>query len=409
VILFAEIVIFLLLQSKSRGKSRHDPYAVEGERMEKTRKYLAVVLIAVISIAAISTVWMYLRETEFANHSHSVAKQRDYWPTASWRYSTPETQDMDSTKLEEMMEYIRSEGFLLDSVVIVRNGYVVLEEYPRPSFYTQNRTHLLYSATKSFTSMLIGIALKEGYIDNVKHKLVDYFPNRSIANMDSRKQAITLENVLTMTSGLQWDEWTYSLGDQRNSVTNMTSTIDWIQFVLDKPMAHEPGTVWTYNGGGSHLLSAVLKEATQTDPRTYAREKLLDPLGITNWHWATDYLGLPLGFSHLFLRPLDMAKLGFLYLNKGAWDGEQIVPIEWVDASTKAYYTVFPETDYQYGYQWWMRPSKEYFWAWGMAGQTIAVIPDYDMVVVFTGSVTDHDPEDYLINNYILPSATTPQ
>jgi len=383
-------------------------HIAEGERMEKTRKYLAVVLITVVSIAAISAVWIYLKETGFANNGHSAAQQRDYWPTASWRYSTAEEQNMDSTKLEEMMEYIRSEGFLLDSVVIVRNGYVVLEEYPRPTLYNQNRTHLLYSATKSFTSMLIGIALKEGYIDNVQHKLLDYFPNRTIANTDSRKQAITLENVLTMTSGLQWDEWTYNLGDQRNSVTSMTGRIDWIQYVLDQPMANEPGTVWTYNGGGSHLLSAVLKEATKTDPWTYAREKLLNPLGITTAYWTTDTLGLQMGFSHLYLRPLDMAKLGFLYLNKGAWDREQIVPAEWVDASTKAYYSVFPEIDYRYGYQWWVRPSARYYWAWGMAGQTIAVIPDYDMVIVFTGSVTDYDPGDYLINNYILPSATTP-
>jgi parallel beta-helix repeat protein len=333
---------------------------------------------------------------------------RDYWPTAGWRYSTAEEQGMNSTKLEEMMEYIRNESFMLDSVVVVRNGYVVLEEYPNPRLYNQNTTHLLYSATKSFTSMLIGIALEEGYIDNVQHKLVDFFPNRSIANMDSRKQAITLENVLTMTSGLQWDEWTYPLGDPRNSVTQMLSTYDWVQYVLDRPMAHEPGTVWTYNGGGSHLLSAILNATTGISPWMYAREKLLNPLGITTGYWTTDYQGLPLGFSHLHIRPLDMAKLGFLYLNNGAWDGEQIVPTEWVDASTQAYYSVFPEIDYYYGYQWWMRPLTGYYWAWGMAGQTIAVIPDYDMVVVFTGSVTDYDPGHYLIDNYILPAATPP-
>jgi parallel beta-helix repeat protein len=332
---------------------------------------------------------------------------RDYWPTAGWRYSTAEEQGMNSTKLEEMMTCIRNENFKFDSVVIVRNGYVILEEYPRP-YYSQNTLHLLYSATKSVSSMLIGIALEEGYIDNVQHKLVDFFPNRSIANMDSRKQAITLENVLTMTSGLQWDEWTYGLGDSRNSVTRMVSSPNWVQFVLDQPMASEPGTNWTYNGGGSHLLSAIINETTGINTDLYAKEHIFNPLGITRWYWSTDSQGLTMGFSHLFLRPLDMAKLGFLCLNKGIWDGEQIVPAEWVKASTEAYYQVWPESDVYYGYQWWIRPSIRYYWAWGMAGQTIAVIPDYDMVVVFTGSLAGDDPGGYLINNYILPAAIPP-
>jgi len=332
---------------------------------------------------------------------------RDYWPTTGWRYSSAEEQGMNSTKLEEMMEYIRSEGFLIDSVVIARNGYIVLEEYPT-GMYGQNTSHLLYSATKSVTSMLIGIALSEGYIDNAQHKLVDFFPNRNIANMSSQKQAITLENVLTMSSGLQWDEWTYPPYDPRNSVTRMTQTYDWVQYVLDQPMAHDPGTVWTYCGGGSHLLSAVLNETTGSIAELYAREKLFHPLGITQEYWMTDYTGLTLGYTHLYLRPLDMAKLGFLYLNNGAWDGEQIVPAEWVNTSTQALYRIYPDFDYYYGYQWWIHPSTGYYFANGWGGQVIAVVPDYDMVIVFTGSDFVYEPTDHLINDFILPSATTP-
>ena len=149
------------------------------------------------------------------------SQEPDYWPTGGWRKSSPEMQAMNSTKLNDMMQYVRQQSIGIDSVVVVRNGYVVFEEYPRPGLYGPENWHSLYSVTKSFSSALIGIAIKECYIDGVQNKLLSFFPNRTFANVDSLKEAITLEDVLTMTSGLQWDESTYPYGDSRNDMTRL--------------------------------------------------------------------------------------------------------------------------------------------------------------------------------------------
>jgi parallel beta-helix repeat protein len=294
----------------------------------------------------------------------------------------------------------------IDSVVVVRNGYVVLEEYPRGD--SPNLLHELYSCTKSVSSALIGIAIGAGFIDSVQHRVLDFFPNRTFANLDSRKQAITLEHLLTMTSGLPWDEWTYTYGDSRNDVTRMMNSYDPVQFVLDRPMVSEPGTQWVYNSGGSHLLSAIINKTTGTDMLSFAKKRLFEPLGISNLLWSTDaFQRIPWGFMGLNLTPLDMAKLGFLYLNNGTWDGQQIIPAEWVAKSTTSLISADPAwagPGWGYGYQWWTRPSANVYMARGYMGQNIIVAPDYDLVVVFTASITrGRDPSE-LFFDYILPA-----
>jgi len=300
-----------------------------------------------------------------------------------------------------MMDHIRNQNATIDSVVVVRHGYVVLEEYP-DAFYDQNTTHQLFSVTKSFCSALIGIALKEGFIDSTEHKIVDFFPNRTIANLDSRKQNITLEHLLSMTSGLPWDEWTYPYGDSRNDVTRIWSSWDAVQFVLDRPMVGEPGTEWVYNSGGSHLLSAIINETTDTGTLAFAEEHLFNPLGISSVFWATDNQLIPWGFAYLQLRPLDMAKFGYLYLNNGTWDGQQIVPSEWVAKSTES--LALGWGGWGYGYQWWIHPTARIYEARGYMGQYIIVVPDYDMVVVFTASILAGPNPEELLYDFILPA-----
>ncbi len=331
-----------------------------------------------------------------------VAQERDYWPTSGWLKSEPEEQGMNSTLLREMVEYAENNIISLNGIVVVRHGYVVVEEYPN-DLYDGTWGHPLYSVTKSFTSALVGLAIREGYIGSVEDRVLAFFPKMTFANMDCRKQAMTLEHVLSMTSGLQWDEWTYPYTDSRNDIRNMTRSSDWVQFVLDRPMISDPGTRWTYNGGGSHLLMAIVYESISADPLAFAQEHLFDPLGITSAHWQQNGAGIPIGFSQLSLRPLDMAKFGYLYLNNGTWDGEQILMQDWVAKSTGSYITLHGNLGY--GYQWWvMDQPRGIYDARGMYGQRIIVIPEYDMVVVFVSSGTAR--EDELLYDFILAAVT---
>ncbi len=166
------------------------------------------------------------------------------------------------------------------------------------------------SATKSITGTLIGIAIDKGLIDSVDHKLLDFFPDRTFANVDTQKQSITLRHVLSMSSGLDWPH----NGLNEYLEPGMEASKDWVQFVLDRPMAAAPGSVFVYNSGGSHLLSAVIQKATGMSALDFAQKHLFAPLGITNVTWATDPQGINFGAANLAMSPRDMAKLGYLYL-----------------------------------------------------------------------------------------------
>jgi CubicO group peptidase (beta-lactamase class C family) len=294
-----------------------------------------------------------------------------------------------------MKDYIDNQNLLIDSAVVVRHGYVIMEDYSSPS--QQNNSHYLASVTKSFCSALIGIALAEGYIDSVNHKVLDFFPNRTIANMSSWKQSITLKHLLMMTSGIPFSDEIDSglMRDSDNAV----------QFVLDKSVNSEPGTVWSYCSGGSHLLSAIVNATTGMDTLAFAEEYLFNPLGISALYWGRDAQGIPWGHAYLFMRALDMAKFGYLCLNNGVWDGQQIIPATWITESTSM--TTYFGHSSGYGYQWWCSNETGiydcyHYCASGALGQKIYVIPDRDMVVVFTASADYDGEEEYMLHHFIL-------
>jgi CubicO group peptidase (beta-lactamase class C family) len=306
---------------------------------------------------------------------------------------------MAATYLEAMDEYISTVdwGFAMVSSVVIKNGYIVHESY-YGSYGADSRRNI-FSCTKSFTSTLVGIALAEGHITSVDENIMDYFGDRPIANMDSRKEAMTIEHLLTMTTGFEWDESTYG-GD--SIFSQMTSSLDWVQFVLDQPMTYAPGEVWNYNSGASHLLSTIVNKSTGQYTHDYAEDKLFDPLGITHYDWGKDPDNNAFGGASLRLTPRDMAKLGFLFLNNGTWDGSQVVPKEWVTTATSNLETLTVETGY--GYQWWTSPLIGAYSARGYLGQLIYVFPALNMVVVFTAS-TNYMQDSVLLENYILPAA----
>ena len=336
-------------------------------------------------------------------HSPSAS----YWPTDEWLTSTPEEQGMDATPLTELQDYIETHySSTIDSLIIVRHGYIVFEDYP--SGFNPNTLHILHAVTKSFTSALMGIAIQQGYINNVDQKVVDFFPDRSIANLSSFKKAMTLEHLLTMTTGFEWDEWQYPYSDSRNGLVRAITSGDFVQYVLDLPVVSAPGTVWTYCTGASHLLSAIIEEVSNQSTLAFAQEYLFDPLGITSVFWPTDSQGIHFGGSELHLKPRDMTKFGLLYLNNGTWDGQQIIPSDWVFNSSSTLYHQFSDEFNGYGYQWWTWPSLgEVYYAAGLYQQKIIVVPEDDLVVVFTADLREGvDPEPVLLYHFILPAAT---
>ncbi len=345
---------------------------------------------------------------KFQSPPRSIANYdltRDYWPTDGWQVSTPAAQNMSKTRLDDMSAHIKDQGFAIDSILIVRNGYIVFEQYLNP-VYNQDSLHPIFSCTKSVLSALIGIAIDKGYIDSVDHKILDFFPNQTIANRDSRKENLTIKHLLTMTSGLDWHEFDVPYGESDNSFTQLVTSPNWVQYVLDRPMVAAPGEVWNYNSGEFHLLSALLQNATGLPYWSpiipFAFSTLADPLGIVDAFWQTDPHGIPFGGSGLELTPRSMAKFGFLYLNNGTWDTQQLIPKDWVALSTSSYSSVDTSTDYCYG--WWRKPDLHAYYALGYAGQHILVIPQYDLVVVFTSYDLTHWPYYDLLGQYIFSS-----
>ena len=335
------------------------------------------------------------------NFGFAADKKPDYWPTKGWRTASPESQGVDSNLLENMLNMKWKKDLDIDSVLVVRNGYIVLDAYSYPR--EANHTHNIYSCTKSVTSALIGIAIDKGYIKGVNQPVLDFFKKRDAENLDANKKAMTLEHLLTMTTGLECrDSYLYHW----NGLMQMKWSADWVQFIIDLPMAEGPGTRFEYCNGASFLLSAILQEQTGMNALTFAHKHLFGPLGISEVIWPSNSQGITLGYGELLMRPQDMAKIGYLYLNDGLWDGKRIISSQWIKASTRKH---IPATFLGYGYQWWI-VSPGIYTAIGYNGQFIIVVPEKNIVAVFTSSL---DLKDFfiplgLLSSHIIPAVKSP-
>ncbi len=305
----------------------------------------------------------------------------EYWPTDRWRTATPESQGLSSAELSKVFDFIAEQDVQIHSMILVRNGYLVLEA----SFFpcTADTLHDICSCTKSVSSTLIGMAIDRGEIRSVNETLPDLFPGRQWRNDSPAKRRMTLENILTMTTGMDYP----LLGEPR--LAPMRQAPDMVQAVLDLPMVAEPGTVFGYNSGGSHLLSAIVTARTGQTEEDFARDNLFGPLGIRAWSWPSTQ-GISHGWGDLRLRSTDMAKIGYLFLNKGRWEGKQVVSARWVQEATRR--RSEPGGSAGYGYQWWLQKDPARFEALGRAGQRITVIPGLGVVMVFTGG--GFEPKD---------------
>jgi CubicO group peptidase (beta-lactamase class C family) len=333
--------------------------------------------------------------------------KRDYWPTGGWRYSTPQEHGMSNDTLNEMMDTIEENDYPIYSVLVIKDGYAVFEEYPQ-EYYPASYLKLLHSVTKSFTSTLIGIAIEQDFISGVNETVLSFFPEYDIENPSSRKDSMTIEDLLTMTAGLDWPEWSfpYEFGSG-NPLMEMMESPDSVQYVLDRPMSDDPGEHWAYNGGASVLLGAIVQQVSNQSTSSFAQEYLFEPLGFGPWVWDV----LPGGWCNahggLRLATRDLAKLGFLYLNNGTWNDTQILSSDYVSNATEPIALANPlGADFGYGWHWWTRSDLGVYFAYGRHGQKIMVAPEYDLIVVFTANVPDdgYDPEFDLFRDYILRS-----
>lgn len=339
----------------------------------------------------------------------------DYFPTSTWRTSSPQDQQLNKKILKRLLKRIRrNEISGIDSLLIARNGYLVTEEYFHG--WGPDDLHTLQSDSKSVTSLLLGIALGQGKISSIDQPVLGFFPEyRKIHNVDERKSAMTLRDLLTMRTGLDWSEDPYE-GSPLFQLNNCQC--DWLKLVLDWPMREPPGSRFEYNSGGVILLAGVIRNAASINTDIFAQRYLFDPLGITQARW---YYGEPDNLPHtgggLNLRPRDMAKIGYLMLRDGRWENQQIVSVDWVRESTSHAVSnprTFARRPVDYGYLWWLLSVNgeagphdrdgDIYAASGAQGQWIFVIPKYDMVVVSTGSTPYFDqPVDFLYTD-ILPA-----
>ena len=307
--------------------------------------------------------------------AHTQGATEPIWPTKEWQTSSPEEQGMDSKELAKLVDL--GTTLSLDSLLVQRHGKIVAEAYYAP--YAAGIPHAIYSATKAVISTLMSIASKDGLLDSPSLRVFDFFDRRSIANVDDRKNAITVQSLLDMTSGLEW-----SMPD---SMFDMERSPDWVKFVLDRPMSSTPGVVFNYSNGNGHLLSAIITKLTGMSALEYAKAKLFGPLGINDVFWQYDPQGISNGGQGLYLQPREMAKFGYLYLRKGVWEGKQLLPPDWIDKVTHA--TVDPhapgEPELRYSNFFWVLPDKHVYMAAGYHGQVIMVFPDLDVVAVTTG------------------------
>ncbi len=318
----------------------------------------------------------------------------EYWTTI-----TPELVRMDSEALDDMIHDVENQDYNVYSIIVIRYGFIVSEWYEE--YYSKNSLFRVYSVSKSVTSALIGIAIDKGCIESINELVVDFFPDKNISNLDAQKESMTIEDLLTMTTGLDWPE-NYPYSDPRNIYNEWIASDDHVQFVLDRPMIYAPGLVFNYNTGASHLLTAILERTTNMSTLDFAYKYLFGPLSIKGAIWMVDPQGIARGGDGLMIKPRDMAKIGYLFLKKGIWEGKRIISSSWIRSSTTSKITL--TLNVEYGYQWWIRPDDDLYQALGYGEQQINVFYKKELIVVFTGMNLEFNYGVYLINSYILPA-----
>jgi len=356
--------------------------------MKKCIWFLSTVLVGLPGISGIHQEGTAVNEPEVAVHASVQGEQSVRW---EWPVSTPEAQGLDSRSLEELVIQIRKKELCphLHALLIIRHGKLVVEEYFNN--WQADKIHTLQSVTKSFTSALVGIAVARGEFKGVEEKVLDFFPQmKGIANLDEKKASMRLKDILTMRTGVDYDE--SGPGSAHEQMTRLPG--GWDRFYLDRPMRSSPGKEFHYDSGGVILLAAMLKNRTGMHADEYAERFLFKPLEIEKKFWLKNQEGHTHAGGGLALTARDTAKFGLLYLNNGRWGDVQVVPEAWVRESfQKRVDLAGPgQPPSGYGYLWWIgapdprgNGKHDVYFARGRFGQYIFIVPEHDMVVVVMG------------------------
>ena len=374
-----------------------------------------------------------------ARESQGAGPRGSAWPTRGWAKAAPASVGVDEKVLAGLDADLASGKYpLVDSFAVFRCGSAIFERtyshdygtiyakeaktrgplnarltgpynYFDPAwhpYYRGTDLHSMQSVSKTVSSIIVGIAVTRGdFKASLDTPLLTYFDLARVKNVDERKRRITLRHVLTMSTGLDWNE-EVAYDDPRNDADLMEATDDWVQYVIDRPMAQEPGKVFNYSSGVSELLAFIFQKETGQDIEKYGEKYLFAPLGMDHY-WKRSPMGVVDTEGGLFLRTADLAKIGYLYLHDGMWDGQQIVSKDWVKQSLAPF--IDAEEGFKYGFKWWLLPRTDrqgYVWmARGFGGQRLMVFPEEDLIVVFTGWEILKDPAgDRELVNRILPA-----
>jgi CubicO group peptidase (beta-lactamase class C family) len=380
----------------------------------------------------------------FAGKTATPRAAETLWPTNGWATASPASVGLDEQVLLSLDKDMASGKYsqMMDSFAVFRCGKKVFERsYPHDyakiygkeaaergpynerltgrynyfdpywhPYYHGTDLHTVQSVSKTVTSVIIGAAIERGdFKAGLDTPVLKYFDTSKVKNMDDRKRRITLRDLLTMTAGLAWNDEGFDTGDPQNDTSLMEASDDWVQYAIDKPMAAEPGKVWNYNSGASELLASIFQKETGQDIDDYGQKYLFGLLGIRH-EWKRTYLGVVDTEGGLYLNSSDLAKIGYLYLKNGMWDGQRIVPGEWVKESVTPYFQTSAEAGFKgfkYGFKWWLfelPDSAEYVWmARGFGAEDLMVFPSEGLIVTSTAwdilptsTGTEPMPSDFL-------------
>jgi CubicO group peptidase (beta-lactamase class C family) len=354
----------------------------------------------------------------------AVTQAQTPWPTHQWPAATPRDVGLNAAVLDSIDTEIKSGRYgYVDRLLVIRHGKLAYDRsYPQDydkayadsvnvngplnahdltgaynyynawwhPYYRRGDLHTLQSVTKTMTSVVIGVATTRGAFPSLDTPVLSFFDTTKVANIDARKRRMTVRHLLTMTTGIDWNE-SLPYADPKNTATGLEESTDWVKFTMDRPMSGEPGARFNYNSGATEVLAHIFRRATGMDIEEYAAKYLFAPLGIERWYWKRIPTGLIDTEGGLYLEARDLAKLPYLFLHGGKWDGKQLLSPEWVRTSVApAIATSQAPNAAQYGLAWWLYPTgrdaSHFYWSGsGFGGQFPAAMPDDDMVVVFNG------------------------
>lgn len=297
------------------------------------------------------------------------------------QFPLAEKHNIDEAQLKTAFEAFRQVAGAI-SMIVARDGEIIAEEFTNFNDYGPDNTKNVMSVTKSFTGVLVGLALDKGYIKSINDPISKYLAG-IVTFPDEVKANITIEQLLKMSFGHAWN------GTGPDSLySTYIAMPDHLQYIIDLPFVAQPGTVFNYSDGASHLLSVIITQATGENTLDFAKSNLFDPLEISDFLWTKDDRGYPNGACDLQLRPRDMVKFGNLILNHGRYNGIQVVPESWINAMTTTKISTNDTIPYgpEYGYQIWIGNAygRKHIFAMGWGGQFIFIVPDQNLIVTAT-------------------------